>query len=267
MVSYNLNEKFIKKDSWVKEMRKTYNPEVLANLIKKRIEFSGSTGPFVRISENELPTDIVDALISDSDENRRKITPAVGLLLYKMLHGKIGESHEILRGVFSIIHESKLIECNTLVYNWLQTKFSVLSSTDYKWKETYRDGIMAYAQVQNRSDKEIEAWWYSVWTEGSSVWWPAAFLGLRIQNPDAACAELPVLLSRNPDKLQALLIGTWSDKESRAAFESAIKCGLDNNTGWAGFALNMVLEKLTEADKEILMLNLKALNACPLNSN
>lgn len=261
MLSYSLYEKHIKKDSWLKEIRKTFAPELLADLIKKRIEFPGSTGPYVRnTTENEVSTDIIDALIAETEENRRKLEPAVGLLLYKMLHDKMTESHDILRGVFAIIHQSKLVECNTLVYSWLKNNEKRLVSNDARWKQTYRDGIMAYAQVQNRGDKENEDWWHNIWREGSSAWWPAAFLGLRIQNPIAACEELSLLMTRNTDKTQALLVGTWSDPESRSAFERAIKRGLDENTGWAGFALNMVLEKLTDPDKEKLMLNLKNLN-------
>lgn len=260
MIPYKLNEKHIKKDSWLKDMRRTFKPELIADLIKKRIEFSGSTGPFVRISENELPTDIIDALIAESEENRKKITPAVGLLLYKILHGKMSESHEILRGLFSIIHTSKLVECNKLVYAWLRHKYKALASSDQKWKQTYRDAIMAYAQVQNRADKENENWWYGIWKNGTATWWPAAFLGLRIQNPEAASKELPLLMVRDLDKTQALLVGMWYDSESRGQFEKAIKAGLDENTGWAGYALNMLLEKLTDEDKEQLMLNLKTLN-------
>lgn len=241
-------------------MRKTFAPELLADLIKKRIEFPGSTGPYVRTTtENEVATDIIDALIAETDENRQKITPAVGLLLYKMLHGKMTESHDILRGVFAIIHASKLVECNMLVYSWLTNNEKRLTSNDARWKQTYRDGVMAYAQVQSKCDKDTEAWWFNLWREGSSSWWPAAFLGLRIQNPVAACEELSLLMARDIDKTQALLVGAWSDPESRSPFERAIKRGLDENTGWAGFALNMVLEKLTDADKEQLMLNLKNL--------
>lgn len=258
MLDYNINENHIKKDSWVKDLRKTFNPELLADLIKKRIEFPNSTGPFIRNQKDEIATDIIDAFIASSDEYRKKLTPAVGFLLYKMLHGKLTENHEILRGVFSIIRESKLLECNKLVYNWLQVKYD-LGSSDQKWKHTYRDGMMAYAQIQEK-DKEIEDWWANIWMESSSAWWPAAFMGLRIQNPSRAMAELPALINRNTDKTSYLLVGTWNDLDARAMLESAIHRGINENSGWAGLALNLLLEKLSEADKIKLMLNLKDLN-------
>lgn len=262
MSQYNIHDKLIKKDSWVKEIRKTFNPELLADLIKKRIEFPASTGPLISTFKEEAATDIIDAFIADSEEYRKKITPAVGLLLYKMMHGKMTESHEILRGVFAIIRESKLTDCHKLVYNWLQLKHNVQTSSDVKWKHTYREGMMAYAQIQSKDEKN-EGWWLNIWREGSSVWWPPAFLGLRIQNPTAACAELPLLITRHLTNEGAmagyLLVGMWNDPDARGLIERAIRRGLDENTGWAGRALNMILEKLTEQDKNQLMLNLKTL--------
>jgi hypothetical protein len=261
MLTYNITESHIKKDHWIKEVRKTFNPELLADLIKKRIEFPNTTGPYIKHNSDELPTDIIDALIAHNEENRKKLTPAVGLLLFRLIHNKMPENHEILRGVFSIIRESKLVECEHLVYGWLQKTYKVafeVNKNDSKWRATYLSGMMAYAKIQSK-DKDIEDWWYNIWRDNAPAWWPAAFLGLRIQNPDIAVAELPLLISRNMDKLSYLLLGMWSDLDCRPRFELAIRKGIDSNTGWAGFALNTLLEKLTEADKNNLMLNLKAL--------
>lgn len=256
MFQCNVKEKHIRKDSWVKDIIKTYNPEILAELIKKRIEFPNSTGPFVKLTQDEVATDIIDAFIAEDDIFKEKLTPAIGFLLYKMLHGKMTESHEILRGVFSIIRESKLKECETLVYNWLNQKRDKLDAEDSKWRNTYREGMMAYARIQSKN-KSIEDWWFNVWKESTSAWWPPAFLGLRIQNPELAAEELPLLIKRKIDKTPYLLIGMWTEESSRHYLEVAIKKGLDENTGWAGFALNMLLEKLSDSDKTLLMLNLK----------
>lgn len=263
MYQGNLTDNHIKRDSWVKDIRKNFNPETLADLIKKRIEFPHSTGPFIRHDSDEEPSDIVDAFISQDEEYRNKLTPAVGLLLYRMLHDKIKEDHNLLRGVFSIIKESKLIECQKLVYTWLCKKWQDddLDSSNSRWCATYRDGLMAFARIQSKGDKEIEKWWQSIWNDDSSIWWAAAFLGLRIQNPDIACKELPLLINRGVDKASYLLVGMWNDEDSRSKMEDAIKRGLDSNSGWAGLALNMLLEKLSEPDRNKLMLNLKTLSA------
>lgn len=263
MLTYNITESHIKKDSWVKEVRKTFNPEMLADLIKKRIEFPGSTGPYIRHNSDELPSDIIDAFIAHSEEYKKKLTPAVGLLLYKMMHGKMSENHEVLRGVFSIIRESKLTECQQLVYNWLQKKHGVAfgENADVKWRPTYREGMMAYAKIQPLGEEQIESWWTSIWRDDCPTWWPAAFLGLRIQNANTACEELPLLVSRNVDKLGYLLVGMYNDPNCRCRMESSIMEGLDANTGWAGLALNTLLEKLSEVDRTKLMLNLKELNS------
>lgn len=252
----DIKEKHIKKDSWVKEVRKTFNPEMLADLIKKRIDTPASTGPYVNVSKGEIPSDIVCAFILDDEVYKTKLTPAVGLLLYRMSNGKAPESHEILRGVFSIIQECNLKDCSTLLFNWLAKKHSLFTSKDEKWRLTFREGLMAFAKIQEKNS-EMEFWWTNIWRGEESFWWPAAFLGLRTQNPIAAAKELPLMISRNIDRTPYLLLGIWSDESSRPIMERAIKDGLNANTGWAGFALNMLLEKLPDNKKDELMLNLK----------
>ena len=53
------------------------------------------------------------------------------------------------------------------------------SPIDQRWKQTYRDGMLAYAQIQEK-DPVVENWWFNTWREGSAIWWGAAFNGLRI---------------------------------------------------------------------------------------
>jgi hypothetical protein len=256
MFESNIKEKHIRKDSWVKDLRKTFNPEMLSDLIKKRIDSPNCTGPYVNSHKGEMPTDIICAFMLDDMEYKEKITPAVGLLLYKMSNGIIPENHDVLRGVFSIIQECDLKECNKLVFNWLVKKHSIFSSNDAKWKSTFREGLMAFAKIQDKNP-EMETWWMSIWRSDQSFWWPAAFLGLRTQNPVMAAKEMPLMISRNIDRSPYLLLGIWSDENSRSIMEHAIKDGLNANTGWAGFALNMLLEKLSDSQKDQLMLNLK----------
>ncbi len=233
MISYNIHEKHIKRDSWVKEINKTYNPEILADLIKKRIEYPSSTGPFIRYNSDELPSDIIVSFISDSEESRKKLVPAIGLLLYRMMHGKMPGHHDVLRGLFSVIRGNKLTECRTLVANWLHNKYAQ-GSSDGQWKQTYRDAMMAYAQIQDKNTA-TEEWWYNIWKECGSWWWPAAFLGLRIQNPTAACNELQLLISRNIDKTGYLLVGMWKimlslkvliGKEGKSIQVSKLECSV-----------------------------------------
>lgn len=259
MLDCNLHETHIKKDAWVKSIRKTHNPEKLSDLIKKRIEFPGSTGPYIRQNLNETSTDIIDAFIADDEEYRTKLVPAIGLLIYKIMYGKMMESHEILRGCFSVIMESRLTECSNIVHSFLNQRFETIDKADPKWKQTYRDAMMAYAQIQSVKNKEAEEWWSNSWKNGLPILWPAAFLGLRIQNPDAACVELPLLMSRNLEKTAYLLVGMWHDKNVRAKMERYIRDGIDTNSGWSGLALNMLVEKLTKEDRDQLMSSLKSL--------
>lgn len=254
----DIKQKHIKKDAWVKEMTKAYHPEALADLIEKRITKSVTIGPYVQSHNSEEPTDIINAFIQHgSTDFRDKIEPAVGLLLYKMMHGDSKETIEMLKGIFSIIKDSRLRNCHTLVQNWIVTRASYLKSDDLRWKETYRTGMIAFARIQNPNEPAIEKFWFDIWrwSEGN-FWWPSSFLGLRIQNPELACGEFPLLLSRKIEKTPYLLLGMWDDFISRDQLEKSIKIGLDNNSGWAGLVLNTLLEKLTTDSRDQLMSNL-----------
>jgi hypothetical protein len=251
------SEKHIRKDSWVKEMLKTYNPELLAGLIEKRIKHSNSTGPYV--INNETSVDIINAYATEGpDDFKEKIEPAVGLLLYKALHGQMEASNEFLRHIFLIIRESRLVACHMLLQNWINKNSQFLVSKKVEKQDAMRDALYALSRIQNK-DPNIEEYWLNIWREGQSAFWCVAFHGLRLQNPEAACKELPLLVSRRiinkMDKTHFLVSGMWHD--SRPQLLNAIRKGLDENSGWAGLILNTLLEKMDDKQKNEVMESLK----------
>lgn len=255
MYSQDINEGYIKRDPWVKSLKKAFAPDEVAELVKKRLEKSNITGPFVK--QNEIASDIVNSFIESDEDYKKKIVPAIGLLLYNLLYGKTEESHEVLRGVFSIIANSKLTDCALLLRKWLVEKKDAIHCDDIKWKTTYREGMIAYAYVQTK-EEAIEHWWYNVWSKGTMFWWSPAFLGMRIQNPALAGRELKTLVRRNYEKGAYLIAAMYSDERTRPQFLSAVGVGLKDNDGWAGLAINQLLEKLDSEDKKNeLMVGLK----------
>jgi len=256
MYQQDLKDNYIKRDPWVKDMKKSFDPNEIAILIKKRIDRPAINGPIIRHNNGEISTDIINVFIEANEEYRRRIVPAVGLLLHNLLHDKEQESHELLRGVFNIIANSKLKDCKLLLYKWLLKKKDAMNCDDIRWKTTYREGMIAYAYVQDR-EVEIEQWWYNVWKDCSIFWWSPAFLGIRVSNPTLAARQLPLLIERNYDKGAYLMASMWSDAASKEAFENAIAVGMKDNVGWAGLAVNQVLEKLDDEKKNELMVGLK----------
>jgi hypothetical protein len=256
MFQQDLQDGYIKRDPWVKAMKKAYLPEEIVELIKKRINNPSINGPITKISSGENDTDIINTFIERSQDYKKKIVPAVGLLLFNLLNEKEPESHELLRGVFSIIANSKLKECSLLMRKWLLAKKEAMQCDDLKWKTTYREGMIAYAYIQDKEDA-LNQWWYNVWKNCSMFWWSPAFLGMRIQNPELAARELPTLIKRDYDKGAYLMASMWNDEKCREVFEKAIAKGLNENNGWAGIAVNQVLEKLDDEKKNELLLGLR----------
>jgi hypothetical protein len=259
MYQQDLTDSYVKRDPWVKGMKKTNSPEEIVELLKKRIVSPGVNGPYVRHHNGEEPTDIINTFIDKGVND--VIVPAVGLLLHNLLHDKEKESHELLRGVFSIIANSRIKRCETLLYKWLLAKKDAMFCEDLKWKTTYRDGMIAFAYIQTRQEA-IEQWWFNVWSNSSVFWWSPAFLGMRVSNPELAAKELPKLIERNYDKGAYLMASMWNDERSKIAFENAIAKGLNENTGWAGIAVNVVLEKLDDEKKNELLLGLRKIVYC-----
>lgn len=254
------NHGWHKKDPWVKALKSAYKPDEIADLIKNRLENPKVHGPW--ITNNEEASDIIDMIIKQDENNRRKIVPAIGLLLHNLLHDKTPENHDLLRGVFDIIGNNRIKECASLLRKWLIAKKSAMESDISKWMTTYRSGMCAYAYVQEVGDDPIKEWWYNVWKNGSQFWWSTAFIGMRIQSPELAARELKTLIERNYDKAGYVLAAMWSDERSRKEFEREIVEGLEENTGWAGRALNLIVEKLKEDKQKELLLGLKRLVYC-----
>lgn len=252
MYQQNIN----KRDPWVKSLKQAYSPEDIAEILLKRISNPNLYGPFLNKTSGEEGTDVINLFIDTSEEYKKKIVPAIGLILYNLLYDKLKESHELLRGVFSIIARSKLNECSVLLRKWLVKKKEAIICDDIKWKTTYREAMIAYAYVQNK-EEAIEKWWLNLWNDDIQFWWSPAFLGLRIQNSSFASTQIKKLIERRYDKAPYLLASMWKDDLSRKHFESSIALGLNTNDGWAGRALNMVIEKLSDDEKNELMCNLK----------
>jgi len=256
MFEGDVSDKSVRKDSRVKELLKSHSPDTIAELIQKRIERPLSVGPFVKGFNQELPTDIIDALILSDNELRDRIYPAVGLLLYNFLHNKTPTNHPVLRGVFSLISNSYLKECYLLLANFLERKKEQSLSGDVSWETTYREAMMAMTRIQHK-DNLMERYWLNMWEEKKAVYWPPAFVGLRTQNPVVACRELPLLVSRKLDKLPYLMAGMWKDGESQQPLEKALREGLRADNGWSGLAINALLTQLKDEQKQELMFRLR----------
>ena len=166
------------------------------------------------------------------------------------------ESKELLRSLFDIIRETKLTDCEYLVSKWLEENFNYLISDNKSEKLLYRTGMVAFASIQKKN-AQTELYWLNIWKDAESYWWAAAFFGLRLQNPQLAARELPLLMSRKVEKSTQILTDMWKDDSSKNQLENEIKKGLKNNDTWSGLILNSILEKISDNEKNVLLSNLK----------
>ena len=255
MTTVNLSDKSIKKDAWVKAIKQSYEPDQITDLLFKRITAPTQHGPYARTAEESVP--LITALIDSDDNNRSKIVPGVGLLLYNLLHERIAVSHDLLRAVFAIIKASSLRECSTLLYKWLEKNEGALICDDVKWKNTYREAMYAWAAVQPTSTV-IEQWWTKIWISAPAFWHIVSFHGLCKQNPKYAVSQLPRLMTLlNDDKAADVIYAMWMDANTKEPLRMSIARNIDKGTGWAGRALNCLLSKFDVDTKTTILLSMR----------
>src|ERR1019366_3088415 len=236
----HLNEK------WVKNMLKTQDPGPLAELIEARIKWPANTGPYILPSSDEAPIDIISEMIETLPDFRKKTEYAVGLILWKMLHGKMDEKPELLYGAYGLIRDNNLTTCGMLVFDWLSKNTQYLKADNKHGTELYIYALFTFGTIQPASDKNIEAYWMQLWKDAKPQFWAAAFSGLRKQNPITAIGEVPLLIKRNTSNVGNHLTAMLSDEACWPLLKHELKTGIDKDEEYCGLALNILLSKLTK---------------------
>lgn len=246
----------IRKDPWVKQINKAQDPEEIGALIKKRIEFPGTTGPWLNFSSKEQATDIIVDLIMASGRLRTKLVHGVAHLLYKVVNGDLVGSNAISIGLFKIIGKADITECSKLHHHWLSKNVSFLESKFPLELEAYNEALIAYANTQAPSE-ESETFWYNLWKRDVKYWWPTAFYGLFKQNSELACEEFHLFVKRDSSAAVAMMHKLWN--QNHLIFNEVIHTALLENEQWAGLALNNLLGILDNDQKATMFAGLKAL--------
>lgn len=229
---------------------------MVASLVEKRLSDPEHVGPHYWPGSKELPSDVLVSLAEDADEFRKKLVPAVRILLYHVLHDdKDSHKNSMVKSLFDLIKDVNIAECGELVYGWLKEHYSLLLSKRDSERELYRAALCCFARVQP-VNTVIELFWSNIWLNADSYWWAVAFLGLRVQNPELACTHLPLFTSRKLTTAHNILSGMWSDINCRPAFIDALKRGLRATSGWAGIAINETYGILQETERKMLLATL-----------
>jgi hypothetical protein len=239
-------------NSWAKDLNRHFRPELMAELIEKRLTEPEKHGHYTYSGGKELPGDVLVAMAEDSHEFRDKLIPAIGILLYDTVHKDGKMNPRALRYLFDLIKDANFTHHAELVYAWLRKNVGMLDSKVSTENELYKAALFCFARIQP-NDRTIESFWMKIWEEAGSHWWPAAFLGLIVQNPETACKNLPLLIQRNVANSRHMLSMMWTDLRCRFIFVDALRVGLRETRGWAGRAINEAYGALGEIDKRMLI--------------
>jgi hypothetical protein len=245
----------MKKDAWVKKLHRANDAEVIADLIKSRIEFPNATGPWIESHKHELPTDIIADMILSNHKLKDKLSHGIGCLLFKVVNGQFLHSNTIANGVFKIISRSKITMCHKLQQQWLEKNVDFLKSYSILDQSTYNEALIAYAYAQPR-DAKLDEYWQNIWLDTRSYWWATAFFGLFKQNTELAQKEIPLLIERLPFESFKILHNIWMD--TPYTLEKIIYDGLIENKMWAGTTLNKLISLFNKEQKIAIFKSLEA---------
>ena len=236
-------------EKWVKKMLRIQDPGPLAELIEERIKWPANTGPYILPSTDEKGIDIISEMVETIPDFRKKAENAIGLILWKMLHGKMDEKPELLYGAWGLIRNNNLSDCGILVHDWICKNTQYLKADNKHGVELYIYALFTFGTIQPTSDKNIETYWLGLWKDAKPQFWAAAFSGLRKQNPITAIGELPLLIKRNTSNVGAHLTAMLSDELCWPSLKHELKAGIDKDQEYCGMALNILLSKLTKPEQ------------------
>lgn len=259
MIEYNLQDRMLKKDVWVKDMLKCSDPEQIAQLISKRIINANFTGPSLSYVSKEEPHDIICFLCNKDDESRKKIVTAIGLILHTAINDTKYNNVHLMNYVFLIINDCYMVECCHLLTAWTKEKQKLSDSASYQDRLAFKTALGAFAKIQG-SNPELIGYWKELWLNNSEFWWDVAFKGLRKQDPVEAVKQLPLLIARGSDKMDSIIYSAWKDQIFRLYFERAVLRSINERTGWGSWMIHTLYPKLSDEGKKELISNLKGIS-------
>jgi len=131
----------------------------------------------------------------------------------------------VTRGLLEIVQRRGLSGAFTAIKSWLLRSRTAI---EHKHETLGRAALGALATSQARGVAANRDFWLVIWRDAPLSWKPRIFIGLRLQDPSAACELIPELLttaamSRPPRDPIPLLRGLWEQVDGKAALLSWLR--------------------------------------------
>jgi len=173
---------------------------------------------FESIRRNEINYGIKDIVKKiDSKEKTDVIMDAIEEYFIKLNdeddHNYV-EPHSLVGfcGLMSYYQDADLSEN---LFNFIKSNKSVFLDPDHSLKEEikYAAGVLTISDVDDQ--KELEDFWYRLWTNSSPYWEDIAFIGLFYSNYHRAIDEFDALSGKDSNTIISILKSLWGNDLAR----------------------------------------------------
>jgi len=204
-------------ESWPHAVRAAPSgPELLA-FLRRRLTPQSADGPPLDDRNGEGPEEVFERLAQDDDVFRLRLEETIAGYFKSPESSPADEAAKpLIRGLLETIPRLALTGTFSPLRAWLaQHKAALLTAP---LLAIGRAALSALAGSQPTGLAEPRAFWLRLWIHGPEAWQPRAFIGLRLQDPEAAMSELPLLFQRTKALGQdpgPLLHGLWNQPSAR----------------------------------------------------
>jgi hypothetical protein len=197
---------------WTEAIRAASSgPELLAFLCR-RLTPSSDEGPALDDRRGEGPEEVFERLAHEDEDFRVRLEETIAGY-FKSPESRPNEdaAKPVIRGLLETIARLALTGVFSPLRAWLSRNKTALLTPSLL--AMGRAALSALAGSQPTGLAEPRAYWLRLWQSGPEAWQPRAFIGLRLQDPETAVNELPLVLRRARALGQdpgALLHGLWN---------------------------------------------------------
>jgi hypothetical protein len=234
-------------DPWIESVRDAASGPPLLALLHQRMVAPHDEGPPLDDRRGEAPEEVFERLArEDSAFGLRLDDTIAGYFRTPQARPDDEEEALVVRSLLELVQRVPLTGGFTALRAWLGTFEKELRADPNAILGRALLGALATAQPVAMT--EVRDFWRRWWRDGPPPWQPAAFIGLRRQDPRAAAEELPLLVERAAERNQdpgALLQGMWQQPDARDALVEALRCG----EAWAAEARKALLRRLSGEER------------------
>ncbi len=211
--------------TWSESVRDAASGKELLDFLEKRLTNPYEEGPHLDDRGGEGPEEVFERLAKGDDAFRDRLEETIaGYFRSPAADPTNADAQGILRGMLEIVARLALAGAGSALRGWLARHEAALQ--DEPAAELGRAALDALAMAPIAGSESIRDFWLGWWRDGESSWQPAAFIGLRLQEPSAAANEIPLLVSRaeeGPYGPGPLLLGMWNQAAGQIALLDWLK--------------------------------------------